>query len=387
MQVLRCPQCGAEISLDTTKEFGYCSFCGTAIQLNETVIHKHEGGVSIEGLSTLNSLIEQGIMEARVCDFKGAYQSFKKAQAINAKGIDVMVGLMLFEISDSNAELYHKQVKENDQKILEIEKEILTKENASFILGRYCYLNDMIRCEYVAEKYPKAVDCGLVLSENRFKLDGTIKPISERMDLIGFLCKYNVSVKLIFQQYINDSLDNYSRFVTYMFPPIYLERLLSLGLRLTDSVHFKISRAEEYSIRSVKDCILVILSRDYEFCTGPEEKYEKQDYIDVLKKFGYIDANQKQNRKKDGCYVATAVYGSYDCSEVWTLRCFRDDTLAKTWYGRAFIHIYYAISPTLVKLFGKTEWFKNMWKPKLDKLVKDLNEKGMKNTPYKDKQW
>ncbi|MBQ6626116.1 MAG: hypothetical protein IIX27_02370 [Ruminococcus sp.] len=92
-------------------------------------------------------------------------------------------------------------------------------------------------------------------------------------------------------------------------------------------------------------------------------------------------------KPSSGCYVATAVYGSYDCAEVWTLRRFRDDTLAITWYGRAFIKTYYAISPTLVKWFGDTQWFKNMWKPKLDKMVRKLNNKGVENTPYNDKQW
>lgn len=87
------------------------------------------------------------------------------------------------------------------------------------------------------------------------------------------------------------------------------------------------------------------------------------------------------------CYVATAIYGSYDCAEVWTLRRFRDNTLASTWYGRAFIKTYYAISPTLVKWFGETQWFKNMWKPVLDKMVKNLNNKGVENTPYNDKEW
>lgn len=91
--------------------------------------------------------------------------------------------------------------------------------------------------------------------------------------------------------------------------------------------------------------------------------------------------------KNNGCYVATAVYGSYDCPQVWTLRRYRDDTLAKTWYGRAFIHTYYAISPTLVKWFGNTNWFKNMWKPKLDKMVSNLNSEGVENTPYEDKKW
>lgn len=88
-----------------------------------------------------------------------------------------------------------------------------------------------------------------------------------------------------------------------------------------------------------------------------------------------------------GCYVATAVYGSYDCPQVWTLRRFRDYTLAETWYGRAFIHTYYAISPTLVKWFGKTEWFKKMWQGKLDRLVAKLQSDGVESTPYEDRNW
>lgn len=88
-----------------------------------------------------------------------------------------------------------------------------------------------------------------------------------------------------------------------------------------------------------------------------------------------------------GCYVATAVYGSYDCPEVWTLRRYRDYTLAETWYGRAFIRTYYAISPTLVKWFGHTEWFKKMWKGKLDRMVADLNAAGVEDTPYEDRVW
>ena len=88
-----------------------------------------------------------------------------------------------------------------------------------------------------------------------------------------------------------------------------------------------------------------------------------------------------------GCYVATCVYGSYDCPQVWTLRRYRDDTLGATWYGRLFIRAYYAISPTLVKWFGNTAWFKKMWKGKLDRMVAKLQSKGVENTPYEDKNW
>lgn len=102
------------------------------------------------------------------------------------------------------------------------------------------------------------------------------------------------------------------------------------------------------------------------------------------------EASQKLDpnaNKSGGCYVATAVYGSYDCPQVWTLRRFRDYSLAETWYGRAFIRTYYAISPTLVKWFGHTEWFKKMWKGKLDRMVANLNAEGVEDTPYEDKEW
>ena len=88
-----------------------------------------------------------------------------------------------------------------------------------------------------------------------------------------------------------------------------------------------------------------------------------------------------------GCYVATCVYGSYDCPQVWTLRRYRDCTLAETWYGRAFIKTYYAISPTIVKWFGDTEWFKKMWQGKLDRMVAKLQANGVESTPYEDKNW
>lgn len=91
--------------------------------------------------------------------------------------------------------------------------------------------------------------------------------------------------------------------------------------------------------------------------------------------------------KKKGCYVATAVYGSYDCPQVWTLRRFRDQRLAAVLPGRAFIRLYYAVSPALVRWFGKTAWFKALWKAPLDRLVQSLREQGVEDTPYQDQDW
>ena len=92
-------------------------------------------------------------------------------------------------------------------------------------------------------------------------------------------------------------------------------------------------------------------------------------------------------KKESGCFVATAVYGSYDCPEVWTLMRYRDYTLAESWYGRAFIRTYYAVSPTLVKWFGDAEWFKKLLKPQLDRIVMKLKIRGLSDKPYADRDW
>lgn len=143
-------------------------------------------------------------------------------------------------------------------------------------------------------------------------------------------------------------------------------------------------------------------------CTGPVAPNQSYDFfgenmwynhsISSVKvtraRIQYMDGSEEGIPGSDisveaggGCYVATAVYGSYDCPQVWTLRRYRDYTLAETWYGRAFIRTYYAISPTLVKWFGHTEWFKKMWKGRLDRMVATLNAEGVDDTPYEDRNW
>ena len=89
--------------------------------------------------------------------------------------------------------------------------------------------------------------------------------------------------------------------------------------------------------------------------------------------------------KDKGCYVATAVYGSYDCPEVWTLRRYRDSYLMKKSLGRLFVKVYYAVSPKFIAVFGNTDWFNRFFKVRLDRFVKILHKKGYSELPYTDK--
>ncbi len=92
----------------------------------------------------------------------------------------------------------------------------------------------------------------------------------------------------------------------------------------------------------------------------------------------------QQPQQKSGCYVATCVYHSYDCPEVWTLRRFRDNALRTNVPGRAFVRLYYAVSPALVRRFGDKAWFRKSCKSLLDPMVRSLRSKGYASTPYTD---
>ena len=42
---------------------------------------------------------------------------------------------------------------------------------------------------------------------------------------------------------------------------------------------------------------------------------------------------------------------------------------------------------TTSQLIVHTEWFKKMWKGKLDRMVANLKAEGVKDTPYEDRNW
>lgn len=133
----------------------------------------------------------------------------------------------------------------------------------------------------------------------------------------------------------------------------------------------------------------------------------ENDYADFLRVFSRVVVKSKANNQASvrtqapaktqapanasastgGCYVATAVYGSYDCPEVWTLRRFRDYSLARSAAGRSFIRAYYAVSPTLVRVLGGNKWFVRSGRLLLSRFVKRCNAHGYSDSPYDDVSW
>ena len=82
---------------------------------------------------------------------------------------------------------------------------------------------------------------------------------------------------------------------------------------------------------------------------------------------------QETSSSKGACYIATAVYGSYDSDEVLVLRRFRDEILKPTKVGRKMVAFYYKYSPYLSKKLKLNSIPSNIIKFILNRFIKFLN--------------
>jgi len=72
---------------------------------------------------------------------------------------------------------------------------------------------------------------------------------------------------------------------------------------------------------------------------------------------------------KEGCFIATAAYGSYLEPHVATLRAFRDEQLLTNTAGQLFVKLYYATSPPIADYIAERDWLRSIVRGALYPLV------------------
>ena len=342
LEALKCPSCTGEVQLDKDQEFGFCKYCGTKVQ-NSSIKHVR-GKVKIDKRTDLDNyyIIARRAVESNDDETAEKYYDM----------------ILQIEPNSFEALFYNAYCSARTCKIVNIRNSIIKVNNC--LDSVFKLMKEQLKGDELEEK---------------------IKEIANRANDVfillvnGYLKHYNGIDYEIRYNYNQDFID----------------------------VHFAGLKAEDYMAdlllkyfdksKWVKENVatLLINANDWHIRCIPKLA-QKQPNIEAIqertKKIKeYRPSYVEPTLNTGGCYVATCVYGSYDCPQVWTLRRYRDYDLAKTWYGRLFIHIYYAISPTIVKLFGNTNWFKKTWKGKLDKMVINLQNEGYEDTPYDDVSW
>ncbi len=80
-------------------------------------------------------------------------------------------------------------------------------------------------------------------------------------------------------------------------------------------------------------------------------------------------------KKKGGCFIATAAYGTPFAKEIDTLRFWRDKTLSNNVFGRNFVSFYYFVSPSIADFIADKPRIRKFVRTCLNPYVKFLQNK------------
>ncbi len=113
---VKCPSCGSSVDLDETREYGFCSYCGTKI-VQDRIVVEHRGSISISGVANEQALLERAFLFLEDGDFSNADIYFEKVLDVNPKCSRAYIGKLLCEYrltSISQIDRIDQLLKKND---------------------------------------------------------------------------------------------------------------------------------------------------------------------------------------------------------------------------------------------------------------------------------
>lgn len=371
----KCTQCGGNIEVDNTHEAGICQHCGTpfitekAINNYNTFITNNFAGanINIAGVDP-NNLLTLAKNAEEVGNYEEASNYYSRVLEIQPQNCEALVGKGVSALYNSNL----NDIK-SDELIGYIAKAVENKKNKSNIT------NDEINI-FITESAGSLYNAAIVVMSaaqsnyNQFwKLENSAPEYWGQLSKVIKIFLYVIALTENIKT--DDSLFYHKesiKFVITCCVEICQQRQFVSGIVNPGEILEHEVKTETKPVESLHRTYLDLYDNMCKLIKDIEPDYTPTEINRTME-------------IKGGCYIATCVYGSYDCPQVWTLRRYRDYTLDETWYGRLFIKCYYAVSPKLVKWFGNYAWFRKPWKKFLDGMVERLNSEGVADTKYSDK--
>lgn len=384
----RCTQCGAEIKVDASKDAGICEHCGTAF-VTEKAINNYNTYVTNDYAgATIN--VVSGDIQNLIHLAWSALWADKPQEAYDYanKALEIDTGISepwMIKLKAASAMIDYKNIVGDP-----------AAELVSYGTSAICYLNGL-----------QLTDDGEYAEEQPPEVDKEMESVYTTY-LLAALGLINEAVFMT-----DDTTDMFNSILQGADKELVaiedkatrtdIERLTYWAMALMNDI--PVPFIDKHP--AMQDIVKTIVEQYISFCHADSCRmhlYDKElpDYIiaqrkDIQSKLtkglgekAVTETKELEQKvdtfiaesnaalttppKKEGCYIATAVYGSYDAPEVLVLRHFRDSVLSPHSLGKLFVKCYYAVSPVLVKYLSDNHRFISISRIILDKLIRRLKK-------------
>jgi len=331
------------------------------------------------------------INDAFVCQSCGAKYSVEEARKIMLDGATEIVGVVHVDTSSELRNLYEvaRRAKENNnsENALKYYDMILVKDPSSWEANFYVVYFKAMSCKII-EIQSAAISMGNCIDSTLDLVKNNVTDTEQQNEVITEI--YLQLIRISEMLYIGaenhykgtDSSIKHNYTQEYVYNVSFATDIMYIFGNSLVSIF-----GDTYGVVASESWKKGIIMHNGYIKSLQDKEGNKNLIFEYFEKVKKYDPNYQPPKidTSSGCYIATAVYGSYDCPEVWVLRRYRDNTLAETWYGRLFIKSYYVVSPSVVKWFGKMSWFGKIGRIILDKFVNKLHSNGIDDMPCQDK--
>ena len=343
---VKCPNCGASIQLDNSREFGFCSYCGSKVQIQEAVRK-----IEIDKSGDIQSYIELSKSSIEAGNGQEAYDYANKALELSTQNAEAwFLKMQALDLMASIDDLKCREIVTAGSKSLELDTSEDRKINVyrcylEFCIGdlKYC-ITQLLNTNLIRDLYNS------YYAVNPFTATKEVAAMDSVMLSIIAQAEQMIALRLAVpdsEVANNEELMNIAEQIAVQW--IEFQKALNARLNVLGT------HIDEQTLAKFQE----ILNRI------------KQG-LPANRQVGIT--GEKMVNDGGGCYIATAVYGSYYAPEVLVLRHFRDETLRKYYFGRLFIRVYYLLSPPVAKRLRNAKIINMMVRSVLDKWVRYLSK-------------
>lgn len=205
---VKCPNCGADIQLDDSREFGFCSFCGTKVMQDKVVV-EHRGSVKVDQ----SEFIQKSIANGRRALSKEDWEEVEKYYNLVEQNVPDNIEALFFSafgkamLSLTDSDYFKREQKFNvlikSMSVISDYYETTTEDKKEVLNRINDYLNMMSGFSYVYNVQATGITTG-----SKKWCDNLLKSVRNAFhtELFQIYEKHNES-------YIQDLLDEYQDYL------------------------------------------------------------------------------------------------------------------------------------------------------------------------------